>query len=63
MDIKLVKDPQKRLAELWIPNGIPDAIIKSCMSSLQEQHYHVVLYRSGQQDLVQCTQQLLQNNF
>ncbi len=59
--MRVVLDQARNVAELWVPNETPEAMVCANVQTYAKA-YRVVVYRSGTRDLTHVTQGLFTVN-
>ena len=58
----MIIDEELDRVELWVPHGTDNELVDDIARICEAGDREVVIYRSGEGDLVSLTQQLLSNN-
>ena len=60
--MRIEADKQQRLVTIWLPKDEAGTQLNAIVDQYRGMRYRVAVFRSGEQDLFECTTGLLLNN-
>ncbi len=60
--MEIIVNTASGITEIWVPNDTPEDLVQHQLQRCKDAGQYAVVFRSGPQDLIQATQDLLAQN-